>query len=125
MANQRILPALAALGGFLAVTIGSFGAHAIQDPQAREWIATAAQFQLPHSAAVFALLAWRPHAGAVRLSAWLLALGSLAFAGSLQALGLGAPRAVAMLAPVGGTVMAAGWAILAIAALSGAARIRR
>ena len=113
---SRTLPALAALNGLLAVSIGAFGAHGIADPQAKAWIATAAQFQLPHAAAVLALLAWRP---AWRVAPWLLAVGALLFAGALQGLGLGGPRWLGMVAPVGGTLMMAGWAWVLVAALRG------
>lgn len=112
----RILPAFAALNGLLAVAIGAFGAHGISDPQAREWIITATRFQLPHAVAVFALLAWQPRA---LLAPWLLAIGAFLFAGSLQLLALGSPRPLAMLAPVGGTLMMAGWAWVALRALRG------
>ena len=121
MTHSRILPALAALNGLLAVAIGAFGAHAIQDPQAQDWIRTATQFQLPHAAAVIAILAWRPEA---RLAPWLLVVGSLMFAGSLQALGLGVPRSMAMLAPVGGSLLMLGWLVLGVQAL-GRGPVRR
>lgn len=118
MNKARILPALAALNGFLAVALGAFGAHAIQDPQAQEWMRTATVFQLPHAAAVIAILAWHPGSRLAHLAAWAMALGGLVFGGSLQALALGAPRAVAMVAPVGGTAMIVGWGLLFFAALS-------
>ncbi|TPE62329.1 DUF423 domain-containing protein [Sandaracinobacter neustonicus] len=111
-----MLPALAALNGLLAVTIGAFGAHAITDPQAKEWIITATRFQLPHAAAAFALLAWQPRA---KLAPWLLTLGALIFAGALQGLALGGPRLLGMVAPVGGTLMIAGWGWVLVQALRG------
>ena len=82
MTHSRILSALAALNGLLAVAIGAFGAHAIQDPQAQDWIRTATQFQLPHAAAVIALLAWRPEAR----------LGRRAASGSSAAMALNSVR---------------------------------
>ena len=112
----RTLPALAALNGLLAVSIGAFGAHGLSDPQAKAWIATAVQFQLPHAAAVLALLAWRPK---WRLAPALLGAGALLFAGALQALGLGGPRWLGMVAPLGGTLMVAGWATVLWGALRG------
>lgn len=113
----RYLPALAAFNALVAITFGTFAAHGIRDPQARDWIMTGVLFQLPHVAAVFALLGWRDTA-MVRGGAWLLAVGSLIFAGVLDALALGAPRVVAALAPIGGTAMMAGWAWLLIATLA-------
>lgn len=114
MTSQRLLILVAALNGLLAVGIGAFGAHGISDPAAKAWIATATQFQLPHAAAAIAVLGWWPQA---RLAPWLMLAGSLLFAGSLQALGLGAPRSLAMLAPVGGLLMLLGWLALGLAAL--------
>lgn len=97
---------LAAFGGLLAVAIGAFGAHALVDPQAKAWVATAATYGLAH--AIAALWAADRH----RWAGWLWAVGSLLFAGSLYALALGVPRWVAMAAPVGGGLMLLGWALL-------------
>lgn len=114
MNGQRLLVALGALNGVLAVGLGAFGAHAISDGQAKDWLETATRFQLPHAAAVLALAALWPR----RLAAGLaLGAGALLFAGVLQALALGAPRGVAMLAPVGGAVMILGWALVGLGVL--------
>lgn len=118
MPYPRFPMALAALNGFLAVGLGAFGAHALADPQAQAWIQTATLFQLPHAVAVVALLAWRPGCKAVRMAAWAMALGSLIFAGALQGLALGAPRGLAMLAPLGGVSLLLGWALLGWAAMT-------
>jgi uncharacterized membrane protein YgdD (TMEM256/DUF423 family) len=115
---SRLLPALAALNGFLAVAVGAFGAHVIADPQAQEWIRTGVVFQLPHAAAVFALLGWRRDRS-VGVGAWALAVGSLVFAASLYLLALGLARGLAAFAPVGGTLMMLGWAWIAVVALRG------
>lgn len=114
----RYLPALAALNAILALTFGTFATHGMQDPQARDWIMTGVLFQLPHAAAVFALLGWRD-SRAVRLGAWALAVGSLLFASILNLLALGAPRTVAIAAPAGGTLMLLGWTWIALVALAG------
>lgn len=112
---RSLLPALAAFNAILSLTFGTFAAHAIKDPQAREWIMTGVLFQLPHVAAVFALIAWRQNA-IVRSSALGLALGSLIFAGNLYALALGAPRWIAAFAPIGGTLMMFSWFGVVVAA---------
>jgi uncharacterized membrane protein YgdD (TMEM256/DUF423 family) len=103
-----LLPLLAAFNALLSLTFGTFAAHGIKDPQAREWIMTGVLFQLPHVAAVFALLAWRNDA-LIRSCALGLGLGSLIFAGNLYALALGAPRWIAAFAPIGGTLMMFSW----------------
>jgi uncharacterized membrane protein YgdD (TMEM256/DUF423 family) len=118
MQSPRYLPAFAALNAILALTFGTFAAHGIKDPQARDWIMTGVIFQLPHVAAIFALIAWRD-GPAVRRGAWAIAIGSFIFASVLDALALGAPRPVAALAPIGGTLMMLGWLWIALLALAG------
>ena len=114
----RYLPAFAAANAVLALTFGTFAAHGIKDPQAREWIMTGVMFQLPHVAAVFGLIAWR-NTRLVRTGAWAVAIGSMIFAADLDALALGAPRWVAALAPIGGSMMLIGWLFVGLMALAG------
>ncbi|MFQ3595369.1 MAG: DUF423 domain-containing protein [Sphingomonadaceae bacterium] len=116
--RARLLPALAAVNAILALTFGTFSVHGLEPGQAREWILIGVLFQLPHVAAVFAVLAWRPDR-AGRIGAWGLAIGSFIFASVLDALALGAPRMVAALAPIGGTTMMLAWTWIAIVALAG------
>jgi uncharacterized membrane protein YgdD (TMEM256/DUF423 family) len=118
MATPRYLPALAGFNALLALTFGTFAAHGIKDPQAREWIMTGVVFQLPHVAAIFGLIAWR-NSRAIRSGAWAISLGSLIFASDLYALALGAPRWVAALAPIGGSLMMLGWLWLVVACVAG------
>lgn len=118
MNRSRLLPAFAAFNAIVALTFGTFAAHGIKDPQARDWIMTGVMFQLPHVAAVFGLLGWRD-GRLVRGPAWAISIGSLVFAGDLDALALGAPRWVAALAPIGGSLMMIGWLWLMIVALIG------
>jgi uncharacterized membrane protein YgdD (TMEM256/DUF423 family) len=114
----RFLPALAALDAILALTFGTFAVHGLPPGQQRDWIMTGVLFQLPHAAAVFAVLAWRPGREG-RIGAWGLAVGALIFPTVLYLLALGAPRAVAALAPVGGTMMMLAWTWIAGLALLG------
>ncbi len=116
--KPSILPAIAAFNAILCLTVGTFAAHGIKDPQAREWIMIGVIFQLPHVAAVFALLAWQDNL-LVRRCAWGLALGSLVFAGNLYALALGAPRWIAAFAPIGGTLMMFSWFGVVLASFMG------
>jgi uncharacterized membrane protein YgdD (TMEM256/DUF423 family) len=118
METPRLLPALAAFNALLALTFGTFAAHGIKDPQARQWIMTGVMFQLPHVAAVFGLIGWR-NSRAIRSGAWAISLGSLIFAGNLYALALGAPRFIAAFAPIGGTLMMFGWLWLTVAFMAG------
>jgi uncharacterized membrane protein YgdD (TMEM256/DUF423 family) len=114
----RDLAAFAALNAMLALTFGTFAVHGIRDPQARDWIMTGVLFQLPHVAAVFALIAWRQSRPVV-IGAWLVSVGSFLFATVLTLLAMGVPRPVAALAPAGGTLMMLGWTWIALIAMLG------
>lgn len=105
------LLALAALNGLLSVAIGAFGAHAISDPQAKGWIATGAAYGLGHAAAALAV------ADRSSTAAWAMTIGALIFAGALYTLALTGQRWLGAVAPIGGTLMIAGWAILLWTAL--------
>ena len=118
MTMPRYLPAFAAANAILALTFGTFAAHGIKDPQARDWIMTGVMFQLPHVAAVFGLIAWR-NSRAIRSGAWAVSVGSFIFAANLDALALGAPRDIAALAPIGGSLMMLGWFWLMAAFIAG------
>ncbi|WP_353215946.1 DUF423 domain-containing protein [Sandarakinorhabdus sp.] len=116
--RPRLLPAFACLNAAIALAFGTFAAHGIDDPQAKDWIMTGVVFQLPHVAAVFALLGWR-NSPFVHSGAWAVSVGSFIFAMDLNLLALGAPKWVAALAPAGGTAMLFGWLWLAIIAYAG------
>lgn len=116
--RPRWLPAFACLNAVISLAFGTFAAHGIQDPQARDWIMTGVMFQLPHVAAVFGLLAWR-QSTLVNSGAWAVSVGSFIFAMDLNLLAMGAPRWVAALAPAGGTAMLFGWLWLAVIAYAG------
>lgn len=117
--NRRpptIIPLLAAVFGLSGVALGAFGAHGVQDPQAKGWMETAAHYQMIHVFAALATLTFRNWGAPVALRAAPFFLGGIVlFSGALYALAFGAPRGVAMLAPVGGVGFMIGWAILAFA----------
>ncbi len=110
---ERRLVLVAAVLGLIAVALGAFGAHALEqrlDAEALGWWQTGVQYQMWHALAVLALglsgLAW------ARLPAWLLAAGALLFSATLYAMALGAPRGLGAVTPIGGLIMVAGWALL-------------
>jgi uncharacterized membrane protein YgdD (TMEM256/DUF423 family) len=113
MERHRAWVGLAALFGLLAVAAGAFAAHGLRasgDLRAVELVQTGSQYQMAHALAMlgYAALGWP---GRLPLVLW--AVGIALFAFSLYALAFGAPTAVAMVTPVGGTAMIAGWAALA------------
>lgn len=115
--NSRLLPGLAAFGAFVAVALGSAGSHMLKDPEAKAWVATATSYLLLHAIAVFALIAWK-NAPLTRLCAWLLLAGAALFSGSLYALAFGASHGIAIVAPVGGTLLLLGWAFAVVNAFT-------
>jgi uncharacterized membrane protein YgdD (TMEM256/DUF423 family) len=98
--------------GAIAIALGAFGAHALKDrltliPEAAGWWQTATFYLLTHAIAIGAVAA---------RSAWparLWAVGSVIFAGTLYAMTLGAPRWLGAVTPVGGSLLIAGWVVLA------------
>lgn len=100
--------ALAALGGFVSVAAGAFGAHAATDPQAREWLRTGALYGLTHSLAVYAAA----FVGARKAQPLFLA-GVVLFSGSLYAMAAGAPRILGAVTPLGGLCFLAAWLLVA------------
>ena len=113
--RPRLLPALAAACGFLAVAAGAFGAHGITDPYAKDVLRTGATYGLVHALAVFAALSFEGRSG--RLAAWLFAIGGAVFAISLYILALSGVRWLGAITPLGGLAMMTGWIVLAVAAL--------
>ncbi len=115
---------LIALSGFLAVLLGALGAHPLKDTlAARNMLGswqTAAQYQLAHSIACLALVAWasgRPGRGRqLQRIVVLWLLGCLLFAGSIYALALGGPRLLGPVTPLGGLAFMAGWGLLGLEA---------
>ena len=108
-----------ALLGALAVLAGAFAAHALRGrlaPEALTLVDTASRYQLLHALAMVAvgLLQLMHPSLATRLSAASFAAGILFFCGSLYALAFGAPRALGMIAPIGGVLLVSGWLGLAV-----------
>ena len=117
--TTRLLLDLGAASGFAAVALGAFGAHGLQDvvdAGRQQAFATAVQYHGWHALAVIAAGLAARQSGSLALTAagWLFLAGVLLFSGSIYALVLGAPRWLGPVTPVGGTLLMAGWAALAI-----------
>lgn len=113
--NSRIV--LAGLNGFLAVAFAAFGSHGLPADMAeklRRAYEAGAEIHLVH-AAVLAALAFAP----ARLGAAFAILlgGELIFSGSVYAYALTAQTVFAMIAPLGGATLLAGWLAFAWAGL--------
>lgn len=110
---DRHLAAAGALLAGLGIALGAFAAHGLQgriDAVRLGWWETGVAYQMWGALGILLLAALpvrTPPAG------WLLAAGILLFSGALYAMALGAPRALGMVAPVGGLLMIAGWLLAA------------
>ena len=124
---------IGAIWGFLAVTMGAFGAHGLQErfqslgnqpgglaaERLQAHFQTAAQYHMYCAMALLAvgLLAATGRGGtALQVAGWSFLLGSLIFSGSLYILSVTGLRRLGAITPVGGVLMLAGWLALAIAA---------
>ncbi len=108
------LVAAGALTLGLGVALGAFGAHALRDalgPAALGWWQTGVSYQMWHGLALLALGTGR--IDRVTLLACLLGLGTLIFSGSLYVMALADMRWLGAITPIGGTLMIAGWLLLA------------
>ena len=114
MKFRGIWVVIGAASGFAAVCAGAFGAHAIADPVARDWIDTGAKYHLAHTMTIFVSLSLRNWGVDVaRLAPRFFLAGIVLFAGSLYAMALGAPRWFGAITPLGGLSFLIGWALLA------------
>lgn len=113
--SLRLAARLAALGGFVGVAAGAFGAHGVQDMQARAWLQTGALYLFVHCLASLICVSLQPRAPRIGGAIPLFLAGGAIFAGTLFAMALGAPRFLGAVTPVGGLLFLAGWIRLALA----------
>jgi uncharacterized membrane protein YgdD (TMEM256/DUF423 family) len=114
---ERIWLALGALAGLLAVAMAAVVSHALPDPAAEHVAASAVQVQGWHALALLGTALWAPRGGRLaNLAGAAFALGTLAFCGALYALAFAAIH-TGPLAPIGGTLLMLGWALLGVSAL--------
>jgi uncharacterized membrane protein YgdD (TMEM256/DUF423 family) len=122
----RLLLAIAAANGFLAVLLGAFGAHALRghlsalEEGARrlEWWHTATTYHLVHALALgLAALVAQKGGGLATSAGWSFLAGILLFSGSLYVMTLTGVRGLGAVTPFGGLAFLCGWALLFVAAL--------
>ncbi|HKY91378.1 MAG TPA: DUF423 domain-containing protein [Nevskiaceae bacterium] len=114
--------AAGAILGFLAVALGAFGAHALKARLAPDLLAvwkTANEYHVYHALALVlvGLLARTTKVGLLGPTAVCFLLGVLVFSGSLYVLALTGTRWLGAITPIGGLLLLAGWALLAVGAL--------
>ncbi|MEY5005250.1 MAG: hypothetical protein RI969_338 [Verrucomicrobiota bacterium] len=105
-------PVTAGLLGAVAIALGAFGAHGLKErlaliPDAAGWWETATFYLLTHAVAIGAI------SGRSLWPSRLWAVGAAIFAATLYAMALGAPRWFGAITPIGGSLLIAGWVVLA------------
>jgi uncharacterized membrane protein YgdD (TMEM256/DUF423 family) len=126
-AMPNLFIALAAINGFIAVGLGAFAAHGLKSRLPEDLLAifqTGVQYQMYHALALFGvgLLAMQlSDSTLLRASGWLFLIGIVIFSGSLYILSLSGIRWLGAITPIGGVAFLTGWALLAIAMLTGRA----
>lgn len=122
---ERLWMISAAVHGFLAVTLGAFGAHGLKSKLAgladgadrMGWWQTASQYHLAHALAfgLCALAATRYPGTAASTSGWLLHAGIAIFSGSLYVMALTGTRWLGAVTPIGGLCLLGAWLALGLA----------
>ena len=120
MAKSTI--ALAAISGLVAVTLGAFGAHGLENTLSERMMEvwqTAVQYQFYHTLALLLVATIMLQVQPSRLlnaAAILFLLGILIFSGSLYILALSGITWLGAITPIGGTLFMIGWILLALSA---------
>jgi uncharacterized membrane protein YgdD (TMEM256/DUF423 family) len=104
----------------LAVATGALGAHTLAAyfvaERGAEWWGKAVLYHALHALGLLAYGLFLRGRERRAWPAWCFALGIVLFSGSLYALALGAPRALGMITPFGGTIWIGGWIGFAVQA---------
>jgi uncharacterized membrane protein YgdD (TMEM256/DUF423 family) len=122
-AMDRTFLLIGSILGFLGVTFGAFGAHALRSRLSPEMLAvfeTGVRYQMYHTFAVLIVAAAIGRIGDASLlvlAGWFFFAGILLFSGSLYALALTGVGILGAVTPVGGLLFLIGWACLAAFAI--------
>jgi uncharacterized membrane protein YgdD (TMEM256/DUF423 family) len=110
---------VAGLLGFTAVALGAFGAHGLRgrlSPAMLEVYRTGALYHLVHAVVALAVVVAGDKLRRGRLILTLLAGGIVVFAGSLYALAITGITTLGAVTPLGGLLLLAAWALVALEA---------
>jgi len=116
MTMQRLWIGLGSFYGLIAVAMAALAAHALP-AAALPMVRDAIQMQGWHALALLFTGLWAARGGTpAHLAGAAFALGTLLFCGAIYSLALAGLR-LPMVAPVGGTLLMLGWALLGVSAL--------
>ncbi len=114
---------VAALSGLVAVAAGAYGAHGLTTPDNfRASFKSGVQYHMWHTLALIAVAWFTEQRRGTNAAKWghlaggLFVAGIVLFSGFLYYLGITGKILIGGVAPAGGIVLMAGWAVLAFAA---------
>jgi len=113
--SWRLWVFLGVLSGFLSVSIGAFGAHALKpflDPSSLQTFETAARYQFYHALALILLGLYSERTDSKKsylITGLGFSLGTLLFSGSLYALSISGIKELGLITPIGGVLFLIGW----------------
>ena len=123
-AMVNLFLSLAAISGFLAVAIGAFGAHGLENllsPESMRTYQTGVQYHFYHSLALFGVALLLLQTGPERLlssAGWGFVIGIILLPGSLYLLSITGIRWLGAITPIGGVAFLVGWGCLLWFAIS-------
>ncbi|MBX3097073.1 MAG: DUF423 domain-containing protein [Fimbriimonadaceae bacterium] len=109
--------ALGAVTASISIALSAFGTHSLReklDAQQLGWWQTGTQYLLYSAFGLLLVGLAASRIARPALPALVLWIGGLAFSGSLLGLALGGPRFLGAVAPFGGSLLIAGFAIFAV-----------
>ena len=119
MSISRKLFVTASAFGLAAVALGAFGAHSLRETISADMFSVfdiGVRYQMYHTFALF-IAAWFFQSRQGRkflLAAWFFIAGVVLFSGSLYLLAVTGIRALGFVTPLGGLLLLAGWAMMAM-----------
>lgn len=114
---------LGAINAFLAVALGAFGAHGLENKLEPKYLniwEKAVKYQMFHTTGLFIvgiLLGKFPASSLLTWSGWLMFIGIILFAGSLYVLAVTQISILGAITPLGGVSFLAAWALIVFAAV--------
>ena len=118
---DRTFSLIAALAGFIGVTLGAFGAHGLRNRLSADMLGvfeTGVRYHLVHALAILlvSVILSRATSTWIVAAGWFFTGGIVLFSGSLYLMALTGARGLGAITPLGGLAFLLGWASLAWAA---------
>ncbi|GAA0306775.1 uncharacterized membrane protein YgdD (TMEM256/DUF423 family) [Gracilibacillus halotolerans] len=117
---MKVFLLLAAINGFLAVALGAFGAHGLENRLSEKMLNTwekAVTYQMFHVGALLAtsLAMMKITATSLSVAGWFFLAGIIIFSGSLYLYSTTNVKTFAMITPIGGFCFLIGWVLFGYA----------